>query len=182
MAEAAAVVSIASAIFGAASTIKAQRDQRKAARSAAAEERKQRALANRQQALERRRSIRQSIAQSRVLQAQAASFGFSGSGGGMTSFSSGMGSAAASDMGTAIGASQTQFATAGAIAESQNRQSAALQAFENAKHNWMGTVAQVSGAFANVDTLRGLEGAWNRYGPQSKAVPAQGSVDFIYNS
>lgn len=163
MAEVSAGVAIFSAIFGAASTIKSQRDQRKYARQAQAEERKQRALANRQQALERRRSIRQSIAQSRVLQAQAASFGFAGSGGGQTSFASGMGSASAIDTGLAIGASNTQFATASAIAESQNRQSAAMQAFEDAKTNWMGGVAQFAGAFANADTLRGLEGAWNRF-------------------
>lgn len=163
MAIAAAAVSIFSAVTGFVGQRKAQREQRRAARNAQAEERKQRAIANRQQALERRRSIRQSIAQTRVLQAQAQAFGFAASGGGTTSFASGVTSSQASDFGTALGSSQTQFAAAGAIAESQNRQSAAMQDFENSRTNWLTGAAQLSAPFGNADTLRGLEGAWGRF-------------------
>lgn len=129
MALAVAAVSIFSAVTGFVGQQKQRREMRQAASRAQAEERKQRAIANRQAALERQRMIRQSIAQARVTRAQLLQQGW-GTG---SSVVAGATSAVGSDLGTAIGNSNTQFASQSAIAASQNVQSQALQDFQSAQ-------------------------------------------------
>lgn len=147
MAVAYAAFTIFSAVTGFVGQQKQKREMRQAANRAQAEERKQRAIANRQAALERQRMIRQSIAQARVTRAQLLQQGW-GTGSSMVA---GATSAVGSDLGTAIGNSNTQFASQSAIAASQNIQSQALQDFQNAQGGnfWTGA-SQLAGAAASV--------------------------------
>lgn len=150
----AAIVSVVSSVAGFVGKRRQEKKVRAAMEQAQAEERKQRAIANRQAALDRRRSIRQSIAATRVTQAQLVnqSFGIGGSA------TSGALSATGTDLATAIGASQTQFAAQSGIAASQNRQASALQTAQNAANGtnfWTG-LAQVGSIFSDASTLRGL--------------------------
>ena len=145
MALAVAAVSIFSAVTGFVGQQKQRREMRQAASRAQAEERKQRAIANRQAALERQRMIRQSIAQARVTRAQLLQQGW-GTGSSMVA---GATSAVGSDLGTAIGNSNTQFASQSAIAASQNIQSSALQDFQQAQGGNIFTgISQLSSGIA----------------------------------
>lgn len=109
--------------------------QQEALEEAADEQRKQNAIQNAQQAIERNRAVRQSIAQTRVVQAQQLQAGFQ-------SGTTGAASAAGGDLATAIGAAQTQQAAAYGIMQSQNRQSAALARARSP--GLFGTLAQTS--------------------------------------
>lgn len=158
--EVAAVVSVVSAVAGIAGSQIAAHKQRKFARQSQAEERKQRAIANRQAALERRRSIRQALAQARVQRAQAMQAGFQAGGGFGSSVPVGIASSLGTDVSTALGASQTQFASQVGIAESQTRQAGFMQSAQNAGTTGfagaLGGIAQIGGAFSDASALRGL--------------------------
>lgn len=95
---------------------KADAERNKAAKKALAEQRKQNAINNAQQAIERRRSIAQSIAQTRVQQAEQIQTGYN-------TGTTGAASAIGGDVATAIGAGQTQAAAAQGIARSRDLQS-----------------------------------------------------------
>jgi hypothetical protein len=157
-----AVAAVFSAVTGFIGKRKQQKEMREAASRAQNEERKQRAIANRQAALERQRSIRQAIAQSRVTRAQVINqtFGVGGSA------AEGAGSAIMTDAGTAIGASQTQFAAQSGIAASQNRQSQAMQDFQNAQgDNFWTTASQIGGM---VSSVAGIKGGGSMFGVGGK--------------
>lgn len=157
MAEVTAAAAIFSAVVGVAGQVKQRRDMRKAASRAQDEERKQRAIANRQAALDRQRQIRQTIAQARVTRAQLLQQGW---GTGSSSVAGAM-SAVGSDVGTAIGNSNTQFASQSAIATSQNIQSGALQDFQRAQGgNFLTGLSQLGSA---VGTVAGVWGGGNPF-------------------
>jgi hypothetical protein len=148
-----AAVAVVATVFSAVSGFVGQKKQQKAMRQAANEERKQRDIANRQQALERQRSIRQSIAQARVMRARAIQAGYASGGGFESSGAAGAASAMSVDMATAIGSSNTQFGAATGIAASQNQQSAFMQ---QAQGNTFTDLSQLAGVFGNASTNRGL--------------------------
>ena len=95
---------------------RADAKRNEAAKQALAEQRKQNAINNAQQAIARRRSIAQSIAQTRVQQAEQVQTGYN-------TGTTGAASAIGGDAATAIGAGQTQAAAAQGIARSRNTQS-----------------------------------------------------------
>lgn len=147
------VVAAVAAVVSAVSGFIGQKKQQKEMRKAANEEKKQRSLANRQQAIERQRGIRQSVAQARVMRAQAIQAGWAQGGGFSSSAPMGIATSMGMDTASAIGSSNTQFGAASGIALSQDRQS---QFMQNAQGNFFTDLSQLSGVFSNASTNRGM--------------------------
>lgn len=127
-----AIVSTLAAVGG---TVVSQRRAREAQR----EQREQNAISNAQQRIARQRSIRQSIARSRVIAAEQEQAGF------QTGFAGGA-PAVQSDVASAIGAARTQQAAAEGISASQARVSSLAN-----RPNFFNQLAGVTGGLSGIN-------------------------------